>query len=97
MPRKVKPAHYRGSYLVRARHVRQAAYADPSTPCGRCGLTLSEHPPHHNGKPARWQAGHVNDGEAGGRLRPEASTCNLSAGGVLGNDIKLGRKSDLSW
>jgi hypothetical protein len=79
-----KPAHYRGRYHVAARRVRQLANADPRTLCWRCGRTLAQHPPHKGGRPAYWQAGHVVDGQANGALRPEASTCNLSAGGKLG-------------
>lgn len=85
MPAKVKPAHYRGSYHVTSRRVRQAAQADPLTRCWRCGRTLAEHPPHRNGAPARWMAGHIVDGLIGGPLAPEASTCNLSAGATAGN------------
>ena len=78
--RKVKAAHHKGSYHVQSRHVRTLAYANPSTLCWRCGKTLPEHGPR-----ARWTAGHVIDGQIGGELRPEASTCNYAAGAQLIN------------
>ena len=87
-------AHYAGTYLVDARHVRAAANANPHTRCWRCGRTLAEHPPHRNGRPARWQAGHVVDGQVGGQLRPEASTCNTSAGASHGNRKREPRSED---
>ena len=34
---RVKPLHYRGNYLVRARNVRNLANLDPRTVCWRCG------------------------------------------------------------
>lgn len=77
---KVKAAHHRGSHQVRARRIVQQAYANPNTRCGRCGLTLAQHPPGANGKPQRWTAGHVRAGEINGELRPEASRCNYGAG-----------------
>lgn len=80
-----KPAHYQGSYHVRSRQVRLAAYANPLTACWRCGLTLRQHRPHKNGKPPRWTAGHVRDGDPSSPLLPEASTCNFRAGAIAGN------------
>ena len=80
-----KPAHYQGSYHVRSRIVRQAAYADLTTRCWRCGRTLDQHPPHKTGKPARWTAGHVIDSDPTSPLLPEASTCNYREGAKLGN------------
>jgi hypothetical protein len=82
---KVKAPHHRGTHQIRARRLTAYAYANPDTRCWRCGLTLAQHPPHKTGKPARWTAGHVNDGEMGGLLLPEASTCNYAAGAELGN------------
>lgn len=96
--RGVKPAHYRGNYHVTARAVRQAAYANPDTRCWRCGLKLQDHRPHKNGKPARWTAGHVVDGQAGGPLAPEASTCNFRAGAVAGNAARTSStRTELTW
>lgn len=74
------PHHRTPAYVHAARLLVQAATANPHTRCGRCGRTLAEHPPHRNGKPATWHAGHVNDGEINGTLRAEASTCNIAAG-----------------
>jgi hypothetical protein len=67
--------HYRGNYQVRARLVRDAAYADPLTRCWRCGKTLSQHVTGDT-----WQAGHVRDGDYTSPLLPEARSCNARAG-----------------
>ncbi len=74
------PHHRTPGYVHLSRRLTAAAAADPTTRCGRCGQTLAEHPPHRNGKPATWHAGHVHDGQIDGPLRPEASTCNIAAG-----------------
>lgn len=85
-------AHYRGSYARRAKAVRDAANANPATRCRRCGRTLEQHPPHRNGTPATWDAGHIHDGQIDGPLAPEASTCNRTAGATLGNQRRQARK-----
>lgn len=95
MTRGGKAPHHRGGYHVNARRVRQMANANPDTRCWRCGLTLAQHPPHKNGTPAKWTAGHVVDGQVGGPLAPEASTCNYSAGATAGNQRRGG--TDLTW
>ena len=78
-----KPAHHRGSYHVQARRVRDAANRNPTTRCWRCGLTITE---VRKTKPrARWTAGHLVDGQAGGALAPECSPCNYSNGAAVGN------------
>jgi hypothetical protein len=77
--------HHSGSYSRRAAAVRAYANANPDTRCWRCGRTLQQHPPHRNGRPPTWHAGHVIDGQIGGLLKPEASTCNKSAGASYGN------------
>ena len=82
---KGKGTHHRGTYHVASRRVRDQANADPDTRCWRCGLTLSEHAPHHDGTRPRWQAGHIIDGDSTSPLSPEASTCNTSAGATTGN------------
>ena len=92
MPRRPKPAHYRGSYHVSAARVRAAAYADPATRCWRCGLTLDRCKPHRNGKPARWTAGHVIDSDPNSPLLPECSPCNKSAGASYGNRLRDARR-----
>ena len=93
MARRPKPAHYRGSYHVQSRLVRERAYADPTTRCWRCGHTLAEHAPHKTGKPPRWTAGHVRDGDPTSPLLPEASTCNKSAGATHGNRLRGARRA----
>lgn len=80
-----KAPHHKGSHQVRARRLTRAANANPNTICWRCGRTLPQHPPHRNGRPAYWTAGHLHDGRIGGPLAPEASTCNYSAGATAGN------------
>jgi hypothetical protein len=57
----------------------------PATRCGRCGKLADQHPRHANGKPGRWECGHVIDGDNRGPLQLEHSTCNRAAGGRLGN------------
>ncbi len=65
-------AHYRGSYQRRAKAVREAAKADPTTRCWRCGrLALPDDP---------WQAGHVIDADPSSPLAPEHQSCNARAG-----------------
>lgn len=87
--------HYRGDYDARARRLTRAAAADPFTRCWRCGRTLQDHPPHKTGRPARWTAGHVLDGNPASPLLPEASTCNYTAGAELGQRKALG--STRTW
>jgi hypothetical protein len=87
-------SHHQGDYSRRARLVRQAANANPLTKCWRCGRTLSQHPPHHTGKPPTWQAGHVIDHDPASPLAPEASTCNTSAGATYGNARREPRSED---
>lgn len=83
MPAKVKPPWHRGRYHQQAAAVRRAANANPSTRCWRCGRTLAE---IRKAKPhARWQAGHLVDGQVGGPLAPECSPCNTGAGAAMGN------------
>lgn len=99
MARKVKPAHYRGRYHVESRKVRQAANADPSTRCRRCGLTLAERRRTH--PKDRWTAGHLVDGQVGGRLVPEHRSCNSAAGATMGNRKRKRRvrvvRTELTW
>lgn len=92
-----KPLHRRGSYQRQARTVRARAYANPDTRCWRCGKTLAEHPRHKTGRAPTWQAGHVNDGQIGGPLEPEASTCNVTAGARLGRSRQLGNRRTTDW
>lgn len=77
---RTKGPHHRGTYHRRSLAIVTAARSNPATRCWRCGRTLTEHPPHHNGRPPFWTAGHIIDGQVNGELRPEASTCNYSAG-----------------
>lgn len=88
-----KKPWYQGSYHVQSKRVRDAAYGDPSTRCWRCRLTLAEHEPHKNGKPATWTAGHLIDSDPRSPLLPEASTCNKSAGASYGNRLRGARRA----
>lgn len=101
MPRKPgaphKP-HHSGSYHVQAMALRRAAAADPMTRCWRCKQTLATCGPnrdgrHKNGKPARWTAGHVVDGQVGGPLLPECSPCMASSGATYGNQLRGARRA----
>jgi hypothetical protein len=70
--------HYQGDYKARAKQVRDAANADPTTRCWRCNQTA--------GTPANpWTAGHLIDGDPQSPLAPECRRCNTSAGARLGN------------
>jgi hypothetical protein len=89
--------HYSGDYAARAAALRARANADPATRCWRCGRTLAEHPPHRNGRRPTWQAGHVVDGQAGGTLLPEASTCNVTAGARIGAQRSRGLRTTRAW
>lgn len=87
MSRTKQPWHT-GAYQRLATLVTDRANADPTTRCWRCGLTLAQHEPHANGKPATWTAGHKRDGEiihTIDQLGPEASTCNYRWGAAHGN------------
>lgn len=108
MPSKQKGPHHRGDYHVRSAQVRAAAYANPATPCWRCGRTLEQHPPTKTGNPPRWSAGHLRDGDPQSPLLPEVLSCNARAGAPIGNRSPLRRKSaawrpqppkvtDLTW
>lgn len=95
MPRTQKPAHYRGTYHVDSRRVREAAKRNPETRCWRCGLTIDQVRQRVNPR-AIWTSGHVNDGETGGPMLPECSPCNYGNGARLGNRKRKPR-TDLSW
>lgn len=88
-----KGAHHTGTYQRRARLLRQAAYANPLTTCWRCGLTLDKHPPHKDGTPARWTAGHTRDSDPTAPLMPEASTCNYASGAAYGHALRAVKPS----
>lgn len=96
-----KPAHYRGRYHVQARQVREAAKANPFTPCWRCGLTLAQHPRHKTGRPPFWTAGHIITGDPRSDLAPEVSVCNIGHGASIGGRIIAARKRErrtaLTW
>lgn len=80
-----KQPHHMGSHARRSAAVRAAAYANPSTPCARCGRTLDQHPPTKAGNPPTWSGGHATDGEVNGLLLPEVLSCNSRAGARLGH------------
>lgn len=60
------------SHQLRAKPIRQRAYADPSTVCWRCGLTLGAIRLANPGRKVEWHAGHT-----GGRLDPLLAECSL--------------------
>ncbi len=82
--------HYAGNYKVRAKAVREAAYADPLTKCWRCGKTLEQH-----GQGDTWQAGHIRDGDYTSPLMPEARSCNARAGAARARVMKEPRS--MTW
>ena len=89
--------HYAGTYRTVAQRLVATANADQATTCGRCGLRLDEHSPHANGRPAFWTAGHVIDSQGDGPLRPEASTCNMAAGGQLAARRRWNVTTSRTW
>jgi|SRR6185436_2545175 len=98
----MRPQVHGPNYRRLAQLVRRVANHNPATRCWRCHLTLAEHAPHANGKPARWTAGHRHDGQADttltiNDLAPEASTCNLSAGATYGNRQRVEPRTRRLW
>lgn len=82
-------AHYQGNYNTLAKQVRQAANADPTTRCWRCGELRRAGDP--------WQAGHLIDGLEGGPLRAEHRSCNTRAGAQLGNKRRKPLQTTRDW
>jgi hypothetical protein len=80
-----QPHHKDRRYVLASARIRAAANANPNTRCWRCGLTLAEHPNTKTGKPPRWTAGHIVDGDLSAGLRPEVDVCNYQAGAAAGN------------
>ena len=70
-----KPWH-KGSFTRRARLIRQAADADPTTRCWRCGRTKAEH-----GR--KWTAGHLLRADPDSPLLPECQLCASREGQAL--------------
>lgn len=56
--------------------MRERAYADPSTRCWRCGLTLAEVRARNPERKVVWHAGHTGPGRFAALLA-ECSLCNL--------------------
>lgn len=65
------------SFKMRARPVREAAYADTTTRCWRCGRTLAEVVAAEPGRKVEWHAGHTVTGDPWSPLLAECSPCNL--------------------
>ena len=89
----MKAAHHRGTYHRDAMRVRAQAWANPDTRCWKCERQIHEIT-HRNGRPARWTAGHVVDGQAGGMMLPECSVCACSTGAQRGNRMREPRSVD---
>lgn len=89
-------SHYTGSYLVRARAVRDAANADPTTRCWRCGKTLAEARRMWPDRNVIWHAGHTVDGNSAFPLAPEHSVCNTAAGAAVASR-RRGLRSSRRW
>lgn len=102
-----RDAHYRGRYDRHRRLLLDLAATHRDAICWRDGLTLAQHPPHRDGKPATWTAGHTVDGDPGAVpwvkvhavpppgswLALEASTCNYANGARRKNKIKANPQS----
>lgn len=61
--------HYQGDYQTRAAAVRDAANADPDTPCGICGNLKIEGDP--------WQAHHIFPTDPTSPLVAAHRSCNI--------------------
>jgi hypothetical protein len=77
------------------------ANTNPHATCWRCGKTIDKCKPHRNGKPARWTAGHLKDGQLDATLtiadlHPECSGCNYSSGASFGNRQRVEPRT-LRW
>lgn len=77
--------HHDGPYRKQAAQLRHNANNNPNTRCAKCGHTHAEAIKLWGTKRAAWTAGHINNGETGGQLRPEHLHCNTSAGATHGN------------
>lgn len=83
-------AHKVTGYAKAAALCRERAYADESTICWRCGLTLAQIRAMRSPKQVTWDAGHVVDGDLSAGLRPEHSYCNRRAGALMTNTAVVG-------
>lgn len=100
-------SHHRGRYTAYRKQLMQLAAVTPDAVCWRDGLTLAQHPPHRDGTPAKWTAGHTVDGDphampwlhptrqppAGSWLALEASTCNYANGARRTNKFRANPQS----
>jgi hypothetical protein len=93
----VKALHHRFTYHTTSRRLVATANANPATRCWICHNTIDHCRPHHNGRPAYWTAGHINDGEINGALAPECSTCNYSRGAHLTNRHRTRNRTSRNW
>lgn len=93
---KAKKPWHKGTFDTQSARVRAAANRNPSTICWRCKRTMAEirkDKPH-----AKWQAGHVVDGQVNGVLLAECSPCNASHGAAMGNRKRSPRPNpSRSW
>ena len=92
-----KGPHHTGSFDRLGRILRAQANANPLTICWRCTRTLDQHPPHKDGRPAYWTAGHVRDGDPTSPILPEASVCNFAAGTRLRNEMHAKSTPSRRW
>lgn len=85
-----REAHHKGTFHVRSKRIRDAAYADPETRCWRCGFTLAERQAQFPLRDVVWTAGHLNDSEVEGELAAEDSVCNFGQGAKLAHGAVSG-------
>jgi len=74
-------SHYDAQFKQRGKVMREAAAADSTTKCWRCGLTLAEYRAQHPGREVSWHVDHVVPGRTNSPLRMAHSTCNMEEGG----------------
>ena len=97
-----RPAVHGTNYRRLAPLVVRWARTHPDARCWRCGNTIDQCRPHRNGKPARWTAGHLKDGQPDTTLTltslaPECSPCNSSAGASFGNRGRVEPRTKALW
>ena len=97
-----RPAVHGHNYRRLAPLVVAWANHHPTATCWRCGNTIDKCRPHRNGKPARWTAGHLKDGQPDATLTladlaPEASTENFAKGASWGNRNRVEPRTLHLW
>lgn len=95
----VGAVHRDRRYIKAAARITGLAKGTPTAICWKHGTHVSQCPPHRNGTPSKWVAGHTIDGSTnwtpwyhvslqpppGDWLAPQCSASNSSDGAAYGN------------